>query len=133
MTGLNILTVNVRGTIKNPQQRNKLLSCVQLQDINILSLQETHVCDMKYKFEIDRIFDCKLYWSFGTNDSKGVAILVMNNFDRTIEKFERDIDGRIVTVNIRSELRNFKIVNVYAPNNNTEKKNIFSKTLIGSL
>ena len=52
--GFNTLTINVRGTIKNIEERSKLLACVQLNDINILFLQETHVNDLKFKFQIDK-------------------------------------------------------------------------------
>ena len=76
--GFNTLTINVHGTIKNIEERSKLLACVQLNDINILFLQETHVNDLKFKFQIDKIFNCQSYRSFGTSDSRGVAILLMN-------------------------------------------------------
>ena len=53
-----VLSLNVRGTIKNPTQRAKLLMRVKLQKINIIMLQETHVNNLKIKSEIDKNFDC---------------------------------------------------------------------------
>ena len=55
----NVMSINVRGTIKSNEHRNKLLACVQINNINILLLQETHVKDLSLKFEIDKTFDCK--------------------------------------------------------------------------
>ena len=48
-TKFSILTVNVRGTIKDSEQRGKLQACVELNNINIVLLQETHVCSLYYK------------------------------------------------------------------------------------
>ena len=59
----NAMSINVRGTIKSTEQRNKLLSCVQINNINILLLQETHVKDLRLKSEIDKNFNCKSFWS----------------------------------------------------------------------
>ena len=123
--GFNTLTINVRGTIKNIEERGKLLACVQLNNINILFLQETHVNDLKFKFQIDKIFNCQSYWSFGTSDSRGVAILLMNNFSKTVHKFEKDTEGRIVSVKISSNFGDLNIVNIYAPNEVSERKRFF--------
>ena len=132
----NILTINVRGTIKDFEKRNKLLACAQLNNINVILMQETHVSGLNYKKKIDKIFDCKSYWSFGTSDSKGVAILLLNNFKREILKFDRDIEGRIVAVKIRTDWGDLNIVNVYSPNNIAERKTFFKKIdryLIGTI
>ena len=120
--GFNTLTINVRGTIKNIEEQGKLLACVQLNNINILFLQETHVNDLKFKFQIDKIFNCQSYWSFGTSDSRGVAILLMNNFNKTVHKFEKDTEGRILSVKISSSFADLNIVNIYAPNEVTERE-----------
>ena len=82
MDGFNILSLNVRGTIKNPEQRGKLLALVEINKINVLLLQETHVNNLNIKETIDKIFNCNSYWSFGSNNSRGVAILIMNNFEK---------------------------------------------------
>ena len=82
-----ILSINVRGNIKNEEHKGKLLSCVWLNNINILLLQETHVSDLRYKKDIEKEFDCLSYWSFGSTDSRGVAIFIMNSFERDIMKF----------------------------------------------
>ena len=124
----NVMSINVRGTIKNTEQRNKLLSCVQINNMNILLLQETHVKDLRLKSEIDKNFNCKSFWSFGSSDSKGVAVLIMNNFENTINKFEKDSEGRAVSVKISSPHGDFNIVSIYAPNNISERK-IFLRNL----
>ena len=102
--GFNLCTLNVRGTIKNNEYRKKILSCVQLYNINILMLQETHVNNLKFKYEIDRIFNCQSFWSFGSNDSRGVAILIMKNFEHEKNKFENDNEGRMIKVELSSDL-----------------------------
>ena len=106
------VSINVRGAIKNFEQRNKLLSCVAINNINILLLQETHVSNLGIKPEIDRLFDCQSFWSFGSNDSRGVAVLLMNNFEREIINFKKDREGRIISLIIKSELGELNIVSV---------------------
>ena len=80
----NILSLNVNDNIKNSDHRGKLLACTRLYNIHILLLQETHVSSLRYKEEIDREFDCESFWSFGSTDSRGVAVLLMNKFERKI-------------------------------------------------
>ena len=111
------LSINVRGNIKNAEHKNKILSCVRLYNINVLLLQETHVSDLSYKKDIDKEFDCVSYWSFGSTDSRGVAIFIMNNFERDIVKFNRDLEGRAISVKLSSHIGNLNIVSIYAPNN----------------
>ena len=50
----NILTINVRGTIKDFEKRNKLLACAQLNNINVILMQETHVCGLNYKKKLTK-------------------------------------------------------------------------------
>ena len=123
--GFNIGTLNVRGAIKHNELRKKIISCVKLYDLNILMIQETHVNNLRFKYDIDRIFDCQSFWSFGSNDSRGVAILVMNNFEYKINKFENDNEGRLVKVEISSNSGDLNIVSVYAPNDGATRKTFF--------
>ena len=88
-------------------------------------LQETHVNNLKLKYEIDRIFNCQSFWSFGSNDSRGVAILIMKNFEHKMNKFENDNEGRMIKVELSSDLGNLKVVNVYPPNDVTHRKTFF--------
>ena len=79
MTNLKVITLNCRGAIKNTDLQNRLLSCFEINTTNIVLLQETHVSNFNLKNYIENKFDCITYWSFGSNDSRGVAILILNN------------------------------------------------------
>ena len=118
-------TLNVRGAIKKDVARAKILSGIQLYKINVLLLQETHVNNLKLKNEVDKFFNCKSFWSFGSNDSKGSAILILNNFHHEIIKFDHDDDGRIVKVELKTSLGNVNIISLYAPNDISERKFFF--------
>ena len=129
MTGnFNIATLNVRGAIKKPDKRINILSGIKLNNLDILLLQETHVNNLKIKFEIDRFFDCQSFWSFGSNDSRGVAILLMNNFNYEITKFDTDNEGRILKIVLQTNLGCLNIINIYAPNDASNRK-IFFKSI----
>ena len=122
LNNFNILTLNVRGNIKNGRHRNKLLSIINNNEINIALLQETHVSNLSYKKNIDMLFNCQSLWSFGTNNSCGVAVLLMNNFEFEIKQFKRDSEGRIISVKLITEHGQMNIINSYAPNQIRERK-----------
>ena len=123
-----IMSININGNIKNPEVKGRLLACVSINKINIILMQETHVASLKYKKVIDKEFNCDSYWSFGSNDSRGVAIFILKNFERDIIKFKRDNEGRVISVRLSSNLGNLNIVSSYAPNNVSDRK-LFLKNL----
>ena len=122
MTNLKVITLNCRGAIKNTDLQNRLLSCFEINTTNIVLLQETHVSNFNLKNYIEKKFDCITYWSFGSNDSRGVAILILNNFTYHIEKFQRDNEGRIISVDIQSDVGSLRLISVYCPNDIPERK-----------
>lgn len=95
--GLNILTLNCNGLL-NPPTRSELFSLCRR--FSIVLLQETHfynsnnVLTFKSQFGSD-----KCYFSFGTNKSRGVGIVILNPHI-TVDKYFLDLDGRLVYVDI---------------------------------
>lgn len=63
----------------------------------------------------------KCFWSFGSARSKGVAILLNPKFHFQIEHFEWDNDGRLLVLDLKCNDTRFRILNVYAPNKNSER------------
>ena len=114
--------LNIRGNIKDKMHRNKILSILTCNNINIALLQETHVSNLRYKRDIDNSFNCQSLWSFGSNSSCGVVVLLMNNFEFELENFIKDNEGRIISVKIKTSYGKINIVNVYAPNDIRERK-----------
>jgi len=56
-----------------------------------------------------------MFLSHGSNNARGVAILVMS-FDIIIDAVKRDGQGRLFVIKGKLEHSAFTIVNIYAPN-----------------
>ena len=73
-------------------------------------------------------WDGELYSSFyPINNRRGVSILVRKNCDVDIITCSTDQDGRIIHIKLSNEQENIDIINIYAPNNNIERKQFFLK------
>ena len=126
---LNILSLNIRGGIKNINKRSQLQSLIDINKINIILLQETHVSSLSFKNEIDKIFECESFWSFGESDSRGVGILILKNFERDVKSYKRDNEGRIISVSMTIGSEDIKIISVYAPNQISDRKRFLTNDL----
>ena len=122
MSGFNICSLNCRGAIKDEDYQGCLNSFFEVNNFKIVFLQETHVNNLKLKKKIDEKFNCLSYWSLGTTSSKGVAILIFNNFEFKVLKFQSDTDGRVILVDIKCEIGEIRLVSVYCPNDISDRK-----------
>ena len=121
---------NCRG-LRNKIKRQSIFRW--LNDINkgICLLQETHSYEMDEK-EWQLEFQGDIYYSHGTSNSKGVAILIPNSFksELNVINISRDADGRILVLNCELEKRPIAIINIYAPTkDNTKGQADFSDVL----
>ena len=122
MNGFNIATLNCRGAIKNREHQDTLHSFFEVNKLNVILLQETHVNSLDIKKDIDKKFNCDSYWSFGSSNSRGVAILIFKNFKYEKIKFQTDYDGRVISIDIKSEFGEMRLMSIYLPNDITERK-----------
>ena len=76
---IKILTLNCNGALNN-DNKYILKECFTLNNINIAFLQETHIANKTDKENIEELFNCKSFWSFGTNNARGVGILIFEKF-----------------------------------------------------
>jgi exonuclease III/predicted nucleic-acid-binding Zn-ribbon protein len=75
--------------------------------------------------EIENEWGMRGYWSLGSYQSKGVAILFKSSLNVTHNCHFRDSDGRLVVVNMKIGDENFRLINIYAPNKARERYNFF--------
>jgi len=61
-----------------------------------------------------------LFCSHGANNARGVAILIRNNFDCTVEESIVDSDGRFIILKASISGDPTLLVNIYAPNRDNE-------------
>ena len=92
---------------------------------DVFLLQKTHISCKQNASRLDRAWNGKCFWSFGTGKSAGVVTLFSPQFTGKVLRFVHDSDGRIMSVLV--DLHNVKlnIVNVYAPNTVSDRKIFF--------
>ena len=111
---VNIISVNVRG-IRNPNKRRKVFNFYRPR-CDVLCLQETHSSIEDEELWANEWGGSILY-SHGTNNSRGVAILIKRSrTDIDVKKIYADADGRILLIEVTTESKQVLLCNIYAPN-----------------
>ena len=105
---------NVRG-LQDPLKRRQIFHSFNLSKYNIFLLQETHSnanCEQHWKNE----WGGEIFFSHGTTNSRGVCILLKNNFSRTVFSHKSDSNGRFTILDI--EINNLRLLlcSIYGPN-----------------
>ena len=122
---VNVATLNVKGLLNVNSQFTLKQFCFS-HNVDILFLQETHVHNLKIAKTLDTYFDhFKCFWNFGTNLSRGTAIFISHSLDFSVVKYHRDLDGRFQFVDVLIDGIPFRLINIYAPNNNVLRKEFF--------
>jgi exonuclease III len=116
---LTILTLNANG-LRNNSKRHKLF-CWCRDKGDIIFLQETH-CTNADMCKWTSEWGGEAIWTDGSSMSKGVAILFKQGlnvqFSNVMKKDERMIS---LTLSVENQ-KTYQLVNVYAPNAGTERK-----------
>ena len=83
-------------------------------------LQETHSTpEMEQRWQNDW-GNKQMYFSHGASNSKGVAIIITNNYDANIVNI-RDTNGRMILLDIERKGTIYTVGNIYAPTRNFEQ------------
>jgi exonuclease III len=128
---MNIISFNVNGL----SQKNKSIAIFEkLAKFNSISLlQETHSTIKTEKIWKDD-WKGNIYFSHGSSNSKGVAILIPHNIQYDIEDKITDEDGRILILKIKLNNTAYIICNIYAPTLDHKVEQInFSKRIQNKL
>ena len=123
MTSLrfNFLSLNVRG-LRNQVKRGSVFRYLKDQNCLLYLLQETF-SELKDEMVWKNEWGGDIFFSHGSNHSRGVCILTNPKFAISVDEFHRDRDGRIVSINVSFNKSQFSICNVYAPVKPTEQEN----------
>ncbi len=129
MESLNLYSLNCRG-LRLTKKRLAIFRFLKQKANAIILLQETHSVitdEALWKKE----WGGEIIFSHGKYNSKGVAILIPNNVDLTIEKTSSDEHGRYLLVKMHINENFFTIINLYAPTKDkpTEQLNVFNSIL----
>ena len=126
---LNILSLNVRG-INEKKKRQKVFFWLKQQNFDIYLLQETHLGTERNKLKWSNEWSGKSFWTVNSTNSKGVSILLNKKCNYNVVNVSNCDDGRIISVQFEG-FTDFNIVNLYAPNNDAERKH-FLKNIVST-
>ena len=118
---LKLCTLNVNGFRQGYKQR-AILEYMKLFNIDIVFLQETHVTCLREAHSYTKHWSGRNWWSFGENRSRGVGILIAKDLDYTFVRSQHDWEGRLISVDLNMGTSQYRLINVYAPNNPGERK-----------
>jgi len=108
-------STDCRQTAFNFFKRNKY---------DIVFLQETH-WTKNLQTTIQHNWDGDIYFSNGTENARGVAILIHASLDYILQRSKRDSHGRILSVEISTDETAINLVNIYASRSDSEGDNSF--------
>ena len=122
MSTVKFLTLNVRG-LRNQEKRRSIFSYLEKQKANIYLLQETFSNPKD-----ERIWSAEwggqIFYSHGSEHSKGVCVLIKPNSLFQVDIVELDTNGRYIILRLKTPGETiFNIVNIYAPTNYREQIN----------
>eukprot|EP00745_Piridium_sociabile_P017318 TRINITY_DN26057_c0_g1_i12.p3 TRINITY_DN26057_c0_g1~~TRINITY_DN26057_c0_g1_i12.p3 ORF type:complete len:289 (+),score=23.77 TRINITY_DN26057_c0_g1_i12:1191-2057(+) len=121
MDRVRILSLNTRG-LKNNLKRKAMFSLFKQQRIDIVCLQETHVTEREASLW-EKQWGGRLFYSSGTDNSKGEIILVSKHFQGKVELEQNR--SRVLVVSFETNKFAFTVANIYAPNDSSDKIKFF--------
>lgn len=128
---LSILTLNTRG-LRDKKKRENLFYWINQKKIGFTFLQETYWTEDLLKL-IQKEWEGNIVLNSGTQHSKGTAILIRKKLNSEILNIHKSEDGRIVLINVKIEGKILSLINIYAPNNQNERKMFLTSFINGFL
>ena len=132
MSVLKFLLLNVRG-LRNEEKRRSIFSYLKNQKANVYLLQETFSNSKEEKIWTAE-WGGQIFYSHGSNHSRGVCVLIKPNSPLHVEIVELDVNGRFIILCLETPGEiNLNVVNVYPPTDPREEIdfiNSFSKKII---
>ena len=119
---LRFVIINVNG-FRNEWKRKIIFSRLEELSVDVVFLTETHITSQcEAKKMVGKFWKGRHFWSFGTNLSRGSGILLAKDLDYKFLKQTHAFDGRTVVVDIEMGNNKYRLINCYAPNDQTERK-----------
>ena len=109
--------------IAKSNKRNTIFYYLRKLNLDIICLQETHGSNTTEEWTKE--WGGKAYWSNGTCKSRGTAILFKTGTNFDISDIKTDVDGRILSINAKTDDVELNIMSVYAPIDARERKDFF--------
>ena len=119
-----LLSVNSQG-LRSPDRRKTAFSYFLRHRPDVILLQETHWTD-ELEMQIQREWDGEVVFNHGTNTARGVAILLHSRLECSVKQKRSDNEGRILNIVLELDGRTLNIINIYAPQTDSERRIFFS-------
>ena len=130
MSVLKFLSLNVRG-LRNEEKRRSIFSYLKNQKANVYLLQATFSNSKDEKIWAAE-WGGQIFYSYGSNHSKGVCVLIKPNSPLHVEIVELDINGRFIILSLKTPGEiNLNVVVVYAPTDPILFSNVESAVING--
>ena len=114
---IKIVSVNCQG-LRDKTKRLDVWNYLSRLDPNILCLQDTHLSKQDEN-DLSLMTDSKCLLSGTRTNSRGVVIILRNNFKYQIIDTKLDNEGNLVYADLNINSITFRLINIYAPNNDT--------------
>ena len=126
MASISTLTWNINGG-HDSLRRYQILSYLNVDHHNdFCFLQETHsTIDSQAQWQI--IWRSPIYFSHGTSNSAGVAILFPKRKQVNVISQSSVVRGRLLHLHVTVDEQPFHLVNVYAPYSGEERLRFFAQ------
>lgn len=111
---LQIFSQNCQG-LGNVQKRRSLFKHLRSKKYNIICLQDVHLQNEMEKY-IKAEWGYNIFMSSFSRNSRGVMVLMNNNFEHKVERVKIDPNGNFVILDLNIEGKNITLVNLYGPN-----------------
>lgn len=112
---LSIFSQNCRGGLSVATKRRDLFQYVRSRKFNIICLQDTHL-NPKLESFVKSEWGFDAYFSSYTTNSRGVMILINNNFEQKVNRVKTDNNGNFIILDMTIEGKNITLVCLYGPN-----------------
>ena len=117
---LTIFSQNCRGGLSVATKRRDLFQYFRYKKYNIICLQDVHV-NQKIESVIKAGWVYDIYFSSYTNMSRGVMVLMNNNFEQKVKRIKTDKNGDYIILDMVVQDKEFTLVNLYGPNNDNSQ------------
>lgn len=112
---ITIYSQNCQG-LGNTQKRRDLFHYIRHKTYNIIFLQDIHITENVCSF-VKAEWGNDIYISPYRSNSRGVMILLRDNFEQKVEATHIDKNGNFILLDIVMCEKRITLANIYGPNN----------------
>ena len=112
-----VLSVNCQG-LRNIEKRTDVISYFKERNPSILCLQDTHLTHNDVRI-VKQIWGKEVHLCGDKTNSRGVAILLNNNFEYEVILQNKDRNGNYLNLVLKLSSITINLITLYGPNNDS--------------